>query len=150
MLKNRSVPADILLPHVVYENVDAAAAWLNRVFGFEEHYRYGGAGKDTRGVQVHLGDAWIMLTRPRGRWVSPAQTGQGTQSLTVFVKDVEKHLERAKAEGAQIVEKLHVTEYGELQYGVVDFEGHHWLFARHTQDVEPSEWGARVAEPGNT
>lgn len=108
-------------------------------------FRYGGVGKDTSGVQVHLGNAWIVLTRPRGRWASPAQTGQATQSLTVFTED-ERHFERAKAEGAQIIEDLHVTEYGELQCGVVDLEGHHWLFSRHANDVAPSEWGARVAE----
>ena len=146
MLKNRSVPTDILLPHVVYRDVDAAAVWLSRVFGFEEHYRYGGVGKDTGGVQLQLGNAWIMLMRPRDRWASPAQTGRITQSLTMFVEDVEKHFERTKGAGAQIVEELHVTEYGELQYGVVDCEGHHWLFSRHARDVAPNEWGARAVE----
>jgi len=145
MLKNRSVPSDTLLSHVVYQDVDAAAAWLSRVFGFEEHYRYGGEGQDASGVQVHLGNAWVMLTRPRGRWASPAQVGHGTQSLTVFVEDVQKHFERTKALGAEIVEELHLTEYGELQYGVVDFTGHHWLFSSNARDVDPREWGARVA-----
>jgi len=142
MLKNRSVPADVLLPHVVYSNVDSALEWLQRVFGFQEHYRY---GQPTSGAQVHLGNAWIMVRAAREDGRSPAQIGSWTQSLTVFVEDVEKHFERAKAAGARIIEELHQTEYGELQFGALDLEGHHWLFSRHARDVAPEEWGAKVA-----
>jgi len=87
MLKNRSVPADIILPHLVYQDVDVAVTWLTKAFGFKEHYRYG-----------------------------------------------------------KIVEELHETVYGELQYGVKDLEGHHWLFSRHARDVSPDVWGATLVE----
>ncbi len=143
MLKNSSVPTSILLPHVVYRDVDAAVQWLNRVFGFEEHYRYG--SNPTSGAQVHLGDAWIMVRREREDGRTPAQIGSCTQSLTVFVEEIEAHYQRAKAAGAVIVEELHETEYGELQYGAKDLDGHHWLFSRHARDVRPEQWGAKVA-----
>ena len=52
MLHNRSVPTDILLPHITYRDVDAAIAWLTRAFGFQEHYRYG--GNPTSGAQMRL------------------------------------------------------------------------------------------------
>lgn len=139
MLKNRSVPADILLPHVVYQDVDAAVEWLHKFFGFQEHYRFGS------GAQMHLGDAWIMLTRARSDRASPAQVGVGTQSLTVFVEDVEGHFASAKAAGAKIVEEPHETAYGEFQYAALDLEGHHWLFSRHARDVSPEAWGAKLA-----
>jgi uncharacterized glyoxalase superfamily protein PhnB len=86
-----------------------------------------------------------MLERVREGRKSPAQLGYGTQSLTVFVEDVDAHFERTKAAGAKIVEDLHVTEYGERQYGVEDLDGHHWLFSWHARDVSPDEWGAQVA-----
>jgi uncharacterized glyoxalase superfamily protein PhnB len=142
MLKNRSVPTDVVLPHVVYRDVEGAVAWLSRVFGFAEHFRY---GEPASGAQMHLGDAWIMVSREQEGSVSPARAGFGTQSLTVFVEDVEAHFQRARAAGAKIVEELHETEYGELQYGVEDLDGHHWLFSRHARDVRPEEWGAKVA-----
>lgn len=144
MLKNRSVPADVVLPHLAYRDVAAAIAWLTKAFGFAEHYRYGESGEGVNGAQVHLGDAWIMLRTARPGWASPAQAGLQTQSLTVFVEDVDAHFENAKAAGARIVENLHETEYGERQYGVEDLEGHHWLFSRHARNVSPEEWGARV------
>jgi uncharacterized glyoxalase superfamily protein PhnB len=144
MLKNRSVPPDVVLPHIVYQDVAAAVAWLTEVFGFTEHYRYGDPANPD-GAQMHLGQAWIMLTRARPRRFSPAQIGGGTQSLTVFVEDVDAHFDRARSAGARIVEQLHETEYGERQYGVEDLEGHHWLFSRHARDVSPDEWGATIA-----
>jgi uncharacterized glyoxalase superfamily protein PhnB len=145
MLQNRSVPADVLLPHITYQNVADALVWLTKAFGFTEHYRYGEPGVRVDGAQIHLGDAWIMLNSARPGCASPAQVGCQTQSLTVFVDDVDAHFERAKSARAMIVEDLHETVYGERQYGVEDLEGHHWLFSQHARDVSPEEWGATMA-----
>jgi uncharacterized glyoxalase superfamily protein PhnB len=142
MLTNRSVPANIVLPHVVYQNLANAIVWLNTTFGFAEHYRY---GEPVSGAQLHLGDAWIMVRQARPGCASPAQLGYGTQSLTVFVDDVDAHFRRTKSANAKIVEDLHETEYGERQYGVEDLEGHHWLFSQHARDVSPDQWGAKIA-----
>ena len=142
-MKNRSVPADVVLPHLVYQDVAQAIAWLSRRFGFVEHYRY---GDPAQGAQMHLGDAWIMLSLAREGRATPAEAGVWTQSLTVFVDDVDAHFERTKSAGAKIIEDLHETMYGERQYGVEDLDGHHWLFSRHARDVSPGEWGAVVAK----
>jgi len=144
VISNRSVPANIVLPHIVYEDVAEAIVWLTKTFGFSEHYRY---GDPAGGAQMRLGDAWIQLTRARPDRSTPRQLGWGTQSLTVFVEDVDSHYQAAKAAGAKIVEELHETPYGERQYGVEDFAGHHWLFSRHARDVDPEEWGACVSQP---
>lgn len=146
MLKNRSVPADVVLPHITYLDVATALAWLTKAFGFTEHYRYGDPDGPVQGAQIHLADAWVMLNTTRQGRASPAQVGYQTQSLTVFVDDVDRHFKTAKSAGAKIVEELHETVYGELQYGVEDLEGHHWLFSRHARDVSPEEWGATTAD----
>jgi uncharacterized glyoxalase superfamily protein PhnB len=141
-MKNRSVPTDTLLPHIVYQNVAEAIEWLAKTFGFTEHYRY---GEPLSGAQMYLGDAWIMVTSARAWSASPAQLGHGTQMLTVFVDDVDAHFQRSKSAGAKIVEDLNETVYGERQYGVEDLDGHRWLFSRHARDVSPEEWGAKIA-----
>jgi hypothetical protein len=41
MIKNRSVPPDTVLPHVMYQDLASAIVWLGKTFGFREHYRYG-------------------------------------------------------------------------------------------------------------
>ena len=94
---------------------------------------------------MRLGGAWIMLTPAEGGWATPAGAGLRTQSLTVFVDDVDGHFRRACAAGARIVEDLHETVYGERQYGAEDLDGHRWLFSQHARDVDPAQWGARVA-----
>jgi uncharacterized glyoxalase superfamily protein PhnB len=143
-VKNRSVPTDIVLPHLAYRDVAEAIAWLTRVFGFVEHYRYGDP-ENPSGAQLHLGEAWIMVHGAKPESRSPAEVGYRTQSLTVFVGDVDAHYARTKAGGATIVEPLQETVYGERQYGVEDLDNHFWLFSQHVRDVSPEEWGAIVA-----
>jgi uncharacterized glyoxalase superfamily protein PhnB len=142
-MRNRSVPTDTVLPHIVYRNVPDAITWLARAFGFVEHYRYG--NPPAVGAQVHLGEAWMMLETAKPGSASPAQAGLRTQSLTIFVDNVEAHFNNAKSAGVTLVEDLHETEYGELQYAALDLEGHHWLFSRHARDLSPDSWGAKIA-----
>ena len=144
-MRNRSVPVDSILPHVTYQDVAAAIQWLHDTFGFEEHYRYG-PPESPQGAQMHLGNAWIMLNSPRETRTSPSLVGQHTQSLTIFLPDVNGHYARVKAAGAQIVEDLNEPAYGERQFAVTDLEGHRWLFSQHVRDVDPKEWGATVAD----
>jgi len=145
MPTNRSVPADVILPHVVYQNVADAIDWLIKTFGFREHYRYG-PPESPNGAQLHLGEAWIMLKQARPGWASPSQLGSATQSLTIFVDDVAAQFRKVQSAGAKIVEELQETLYGERQFAVEDLEGHHWLFSQHAHDLSPDEWGATVAK----
>ena len=144
-MTNRSVPTDTVLPHIVYEDVALALGWLAAHFGFQEHYRYGEPGGPPSGAQMRLGRAVIMLKAKRAGAATPAQLGYWTQSLTVFVDDVDAHYEHTKSAGAKIVEELHETCYGERQYGVEDLAGHHWLFSQHAHDLSPADWGATMA-----
>ena len=143
MASNRSVPADTVLPHITYRDVARASAWLTAAFGFTEHYRYGPPGTPS-GAQMYLHDAWVMLDAADPGQKTPAELGYGTQSLTVFVPDIDAHFGTARSAGAVIVEDLHETIYGERQYGARDLDGHHWLFSAHAHDVSPAEWGATI------
>ncbi|HUN90062.1 MAG TPA: VOC family protein [Terriglobales bacterium] len=142
---NRSVPADILVPHIVYRDVAEAIEWLTRAFGFVEHFRYGDADHPN-GAQMRYRDAVFMIAEVRPGRATPADSGVYSQSLTVFIDDVDGHHARAKAAGARIFEEPHETEYGEYQYGAVDFAGHRWIFSRHARDLSPEQWGATLAK----
>jgi uncharacterized glyoxalase superfamily protein PhnB len=143
-MKNRSLPTDTVLPHVMYACLPDAMTWLGRVFGFVEHYRYGEPGGPVSGAQIYAGNACIQLSRARGFKI-PAQLGHGTQYLTVFVDDIDAHYAHTREEGARIVEPLNETIYGERQYAVEDLEGHRWLFSQHVRDLSPEDWGATLA-----
>jgi uncharacterized glyoxalase superfamily protein PhnB len=85
----------------------------------------------------------MMLKQVRDE-APPSKLGFGTQSLTIFVEDVDAHYARANAAGARILEEPHETVYGEYQYGAEDLDGHHWLFSRHARDLSPADWGAVI------
>lgn len=142
MIPNRSLPTDTVLPHVLYRNLDQAIAWLTCAFGLAEHYRY---GDPISGAQLRAGSSWIMVKGLAAEARTPRELGYGTQSLTVFVDDVEAHCERARSAGAAILEEPHETVYGEFQYAAQDLDGHHWLFSRHARDLSPADWGATLA-----
>jgi uncharacterized glyoxalase superfamily protein PhnB len=142
MISNRSLPTDTVLPHLMYRDLEEAIAWLSDAFGFVEHYRY---GDPISGAQMGAGNAWIMLKKAKHEGASPKQLGFGTQSLTLFIEDLEEHFQRAKSSGVTILEDLHETVYGELQYAAEDLDGHHWLFSRHARNLSPDQWGAMVS-----
>jgi uncharacterized glyoxalase superfamily protein PhnB len=138
-MKNRSVPVDTVIPHLRYKNVLEAFAWLQRVFGFREEFRY---GEPVSGMQVSLGGAYVMIGAIRAEPREKPAFGREEHSLTVVLEDVASHYAHSVREGATIVEDLHV--YGELQYGVRDCDGYIWLFAQHVRDLAPEDWGAKI------
>jgi len=113
MLRNRSVPVETILPHITYQNLAPAIDWLTATFGFLQHYRY---GDPVQGAQLHLGDAFLIDNVARPGRSSFAALGSSTQSLTIFIEDVESHYAHSRAARARIVEELHETVYGEFQY----------------------------------
>jgi uncharacterized glyoxalase superfamily protein PhnB len=100
MPDNRSMPCDGLMPHILYENVAQAVAWLTHAFGFSEYYRYVEPDGSVSNAQMYLGKARIMPgSRRPGEAV--ASGGRPPQSLVVVVADVDAHFERARTSGAQ-------------------------------------------------
>ena len=99
-MTNRSIPCDTVLPHLCYENVTEAVEWLSNPFGFAEHYRY---GEPVSGAQMYLGKAYIMVNRGGSGCATPVQLGRRTQSLTVFVEDVDGHYQRTKSAGGTAI-----------------------------------------------
>ncbi len=81
-MKNRSVPVDVILPHLVIATSAKQFSGLTTTLGFVEHFRYG--GDPPAGAQMHFGDAWIMLTSARPGRESPVNAGHWTQSLTIY------------------------------------------------------------------
>jgi uncharacterized glyoxalase superfamily protein PhnB len=70
----------------------------------------------------------------RANQASPVSLGaRNTQSLCVYVDDVDAHCARARAAGAQVFREPTTTDYGgkywtDRSYGALDPEGHMWWF----------------------
>ena len=121
--------------YLYYEDVAGALAWLARAFGFQERLRMAGRDGGIRHAEMELEEGVIMLGCPAPEYRSPKRLGQATQSLYVYVDEVDKHFARAKEAGAQILEEPADQFYGDRRYGVTDPEGHQWWFAEHVRDV---------------
>ena len=145
-MHNQSVPTNAAVPHIVYTNVAEAIAFLTTHFGFTEHYRYGPPA-DPQGAQLRLHHAVIMLTGTRPGRSTPNQLAAITQHTTIIVPDVSAHYANAISAGATITEPPAQTPYGELEYSAQDHAGHRWIFAQHTANISPQDWGATPATP---
>ena len=146
MLQNRSVPVDTVLPHIVYKDLPRRSSGSPRRSASSSTTA---TATRSRALNCTSANACIMVNAAQKRGQqSPSDLGYGTQSLDHLRRGRRRRTTHAtRAAGANIVEELHETVYGELQYGVRDLEGHHWLFSRHARDVDPAAWGATVVNP---
>ena len=127
---------------VHYDDAPAAIDFLCRAFGFEVRLRIEGEGGRIEHSELTYGDALVMVGQTGGRsdravplpGASPrACGGRNTQSLCLFVDDVDAHCAQALAAGATTFEPPTTHDYGDdywtdRSYGVLDPEGHLWWF----------------------
>lgn len=125
--------------------LDAAAhiAWLCRGFGFAARLVVRADDGSVRHSELVYGEAVVMVSQERpaddARFGAPSRSplsagGVNTQSIMLYVDDVEAHCATARAAGATIVAEPAVHDYGEgywadRSYGAVDPEGHAWWFS---------------------
>jgi uncharacterized glyoxalase superfamily protein PhnB len=140
--RNRSIPAAVVIPVLIYPDVRGAVAWLNAAFGFVERLQI---GEDHRS-QLSVGDGAVILGDVRGER-RPPQPGEITHSVMVRVEDVNAHCARARAHGARILMEPTDFEYGERQYTAEDLAGHQWTFSETLADVDPGTWGGILLRP---
>jgi uncharacterized glyoxalase superfamily protein PhnB len=134
MLSNRSMPRSTVLPELAYPDIGEAITRLCGAFGFTLRIRIA----DHR-AQLNVGDGAVILIET-DRHVSMRT------AVMVRVEDVNSHYERARRSGMRIVREPTDYPYGERQYNVDDFAGHHWCFSQSIADVDPREWGGTPAE----
>ena len=126
-------------PYLYYQDVASALDWLARSFGLTERLRMPGPDGAITHTEMDCADGVVMLGRPSADYRNPKSLGQPTQSLYIYVDDVDKHFQRARESGATILEEPEDQFYGDRRYAAEDPEGHHWFFAQHVRDVAPED-----------
>lgn len=118
-----------ITPYLLYEDAEAAIEFLSRAFGFREVDRsIGGAG----GLHAELeapGGGHVYVGQPPAGFENPAKVGR-TSLVFALLDGVDEHYERARTEGAEIVEELADQPTGHRRYGCRDPQGHEWFFAQ--------------------
>lgn len=121
-----------------YQDARAAIEWLQKVFGFEIRVLVEAPDGGVAHSELVFHEAVIQVAGAGGMpgSKSPKDVGGAyTQSLYVFVPDIDVHYERAKAAGAEIVRELETQGYGDRVYGCLDCEGHPWYFGQRLDDA---------------
>jgi uncharacterized glyoxalase superfamily protein PhnB len=134
MLSNRSIPSATVIPVLSYPDVNQAAEWLCRAFGFTVRLRIG-----SHRVQMNVDDGAVILRELRDNEAG-AQSGVG-HSVMIRVDDADAHYLRAKNHGAIVKEGPVTYPYSERQYSAEDLAGHSWTFSQSVTDVNPDDWG---------
>ena len=127
---------------IAYEDPKAALDFLERAFGFPERKRMRIENQDGSIIltEIQIADSYLMIG-PAGSHdiASPRTTGCSTESLMIYVDDVDGHFSRAKANGATIVSVPADQYWGDRRYEAKDPEGHLWFFHERTRDVPREE-----------
>lgn len=130
---------------IYYEDAVKAIDWLCSAFGFDVRLK---VESDDGGIvhsELTYGEGVVMVAQAGGpdqpsfRRSPRAIGGANTQSMMIYVDDVEAHCTQARAAGARIVMEPKTTDYGEdywedRGYECEDFEGHHWWFHQRLRD----------------
>ncbi len=121
-----------------YDDPRAALDWLEKAFGLKRRMVIDGPDGGIVHSEMELADGVIFVgpssAFPNSR--SPlGSDGTVTQSLYVYVDDVDAHCERARKAGAEIVSEPEDQFYGDRNYAVLDCEGHRWAFGQHVKDL---------------
>ena len=129
---------------LLYDNAREAIAWLVAAFGFEIQLVVDAPDGSVAHSQLVFGEALIMVGEGGAarapRLGVPLRSprhlgGANSQSLMLYVDDVDAHCARARAAGATIVAEPALQDYGpaywaDRGYGALDCDGHLWWFSQ--------------------
>lgn len=131
-----------------YEDAGKAIDFLCRAFGFRVRLKVEADDGRIEHSELEYGEGLIMVGEADKRENSPYRRspkevgGVNTQSLMLYVDDVEAHCAHARECGAKIVSEPKTTDYGDEYwsdrgYECEDIDGHHWWFFQRLRDPKP-------------
>jgi uncharacterized glyoxalase superfamily protein PhnB len=131
-----------------YDDARAAIDWLCETFHFKVRLRIEGEGGRIEHSELTFDDGLIMVgsagATPDRKvpYASPRSLGGATtQTLCVYVDDVDAHHAHAVKCGAKVTRPLATTDYGseywtDRSYEAEDPEGHRWFFVQRLRNPD--------------
>ena len=133
---------------IFYRDAGAMIDWLCAAFGFEIRLKIEGEGGRIEHSELTYGDDGVVMVGSERlgadvkfgmQMLSPLTALGNTQSLMLYVDNVDAHCEHARKHGAKIVNEPSVHDYGEeywsdRSYGAHDPEGHFWWFTQRLRN----------------
>jgi PhnB protein len=137
-----------VVPHIVVQGAERAAAFYAEAFGAQEVSRI--LVPDGRLMSVHLrvggGPLHLADDFPEMGVLSPATIGGTPVVLALEVDDAEAVFARAVVAGATVRQPLADMFWGDRHGQLDDPFGHRWNIGQHLRDVPPEEIAAAAAK----
>jgi len=130
-----------LAPYLFYEDVGAAARFMQAAFGFRLGFTSPSrkAEGQIEHAQLHHGSGMIMVGHAGGGGLNLAKKASALPALHagvyVFVDDVDAHCARARGAGAKVLLEPADHPWGDRMYCATDPEGQFWMFAKRLAPV---------------
>ena len=131
---------------IFYDDAARAIEWLCGAFGFEVRIKVLADDGSVQHSELVYGEGVIMVAQAgksanRGRLTRSPRSFEGanTQSVMLYVDDVDAHCARARAAGAVIDHEPSLHDYGieywaDRSYGARDLEEHQWWFTQRVRN----------------
>lgn len=129
-----------VIPMIAYADGPAAMDWLAVVFGFRERDRKVSSEGRLEHGEMQTDHGVVMMATPSTHYQGPKAHRESCEvaaswhdvpyiidGYLVYVDDIDKHFERAKAGGARILSEPEGSDNGK-RYRAEDLEGHRWMF----------------------
>ena len=133
-------------PYLIIKDAARALEFYQKAFGATEVMRIPAPEGKVGHAEIKIGTAIIMLADefPDMNCKSPQSFGGTPVSFMVYVKDVDRFVNRAVAAGATVLTPVENKFYGDRAGSLEDPFGHQWHFATHVEDVPPDELAKRA------
>jgi|ERR1700693_195970 len=146
--------ASVIIPRLVCRDPATAIDFYISTFGAVERVRRPGPDGAVAHAMITIGPAMIMI---EGEWPTltsraPKPDGSSPVVIYVYVEDVDKTVERAIANGAQVLVPLQNQFWGDRIAWIMDPAGHVWTVATRIEETTTQErtdrWSAVLADKG--
>jgi uncharacterized glyoxalase superfamily protein PhnB len=136
-----------IIPHIVVQGAERAAAFYCDAFGAEELDRIPTPDGRLMSVQLRIGDGLLHLADefPEMGVLAPPSIGGTAVVLALDVTDAEAVFAQAVTAGAEVRQPLADMFWGDRHGQLEDPFGHRWNVSQHMRDVPHDEVVAAAA-----
>jgi PhnB protein len=135
-------------PYLFIKGAASAIDYYKNVFGAEELMRAPGPNNQVMHAELKIGDSIVMLAdeNPQAGVTSPQTLGGSSNSLLIYVDDVDTVAQKAVRGGAKLIRPIRDEFYGDRTGTITDPFGQIWSIATHIEDVSPEELKERMTK----
>lgn len=140
--------ASVVIPRLVCRDPAAAIDFCVRTFGAIERGNRPGPDGTVAHAMLTIGPAMLMIEAewPTLSSRAPQPDGSSPVVIYVYVPDVDETVERAIANGAQVLVPLQDQFWGDRVAWIMDPSGHVWTVASRIEETTAEERADRWAK----